>query len=338
MARRSHLASIIVSILILTACGSNGGASSAASAPASAEVPSAPPGADATSITDWTDPRSDAWTGDYPLFAPISEFGDGSLERVQQADHVTVCSALGLVPWNFIDPATDEIVGVEVEFFAYISEKLGLPEAEYLNVEFQALIPALQAGQCDVIMSSLGIRADRAEQVAFSVPYMLTYDQFIVAQDSTFQSSDDLKGMRLGTFAGTADEDVLRAWVESEAPDSEILTFNTPNECFLATQNRTIDACFTDNVAVSAALHGEYSDLRALPEPFDYAAGFPEDAERSPYKLLSIATAFQSDDRDLNLAWSIAIQQMIDEGYAQNVLESWDLWDENQGDMIRPDA
>jgi polar amino acid transport system substrate-binding protein len=334
MAQLRRGTAIAALLLVLAAC--TPGASP--SAPGGSGSGGNPPGADKTKITDWTDPRPAEWTEKYSRFAPVTTVGDGSLQRVQDAESIKVCSALGLVPWNYIDPETNEVVGVETEFLAYISDKLALPEPEYVNVEFQALIPALQARQCDVIMSSIGIRADRGEQVKFTVPYMLTYDQFIVANDSAYQTSDDMKGKRIGTFAGTADEDVLRAWVEAEGEGAEVLTFNTPNECFLATQNGTIDACFTDNVAISAAINGEYSTLRALPEPFDYAAGFPEDAQADPYRLLSIATATHLEDLDLNLGFSIAIQQMIDDGTARQILEKWKLWDENQGDMVRPDA
>jgi polar amino acid transport system substrate-binding protein len=352
MTRSTRVSAIVAAVVLLAACqatpaDSPSGEPSTSTAANSAQPSSSasaaanvPPGGENTQITDWTDPRPQAWTDEYPLFAPITEVGDGSLQRVQEADNIIVCSALGLVPWNYIDPETNEVVGLEVDFLGYISEKLGLPEAEYQNVEFQALIPALQSHQCDVIMSSIGIRADRAEQVRFTVPYLLTYDQFIVDGDSGYTSADDMKGKRIGTFAGTADEDVLRAWVEAEGEGAEILTFNTPNECFLATQNGTIDACFTDNVAISAAITGEYSDLEALPDAFDYAAGFPEEAEGDPYRLLSIATATHLDDADLNLAFSVAIQEMIDDGTWQELVEQWGLYDENQGDgdFTRSDA
>lgn len=345
MARLSRVSAALVSLTVLAACATAPGDSptnQAASVEPGGSQPAAngPPGAENTQITEWVDPRPTSWADAYPLFAPITELGDGSLQRVQDAEQITVCSALGLVPWNYIDPATNEVVGLEVDFLGYISDKLALPEAQYQNVEFQALIPALQSQQCDVIMSSIGIRADRAEQVRFTKPYLLTYDQFIVAEDSDVESPADLTDKRIGTFAGTADEDVLRAWVEAQGAGAEVLTFNTPNECFLATQNGTIDACFTDNVAVSAAITGEYSDLRALPDAFDYAAGFPDDAERDPYRLLSIATATHLDDGDLNLAFSIAIAEMIEDGTWRDLVEKWGLYDENQGDgnFVRPDA
>jgi ABC-type amino acid transport substrate-binding protein len=348
--RRLTLLPVTASALVaLAACSSAPAATtpaaqtSAPSVAASAAAPASqaaqvPPGADKTKITDWTDPRPAAWTTKYPLFAPITTAGDGSLARVQNESKTKICSALGLVPWNYIDPASNKVVGVETEIFAYVKDKLGLPDADYSNVDFQALIPALQSGQCDMIMSSIGIRADRAEQVQFTLPYLLTYDQFIVRKDSPYQTADDMKGKTIGTFAGTADQDVLQAWIDKEGQGAHIATFNTPNECFLATQNSTIDACFTDNVAISAAINGQYSSLRALSQPFDYSAGFPTDAQRDPYKLLSIATATKMGDLDLNRAFSIAIAQMMADGTGQQIFEKWHLWDANQGNLIRPDA
>lgn len=339
---------VILSVLLAACSGGGSSASPSAAETDGAAQPSAQPGessgeaavpegAENTTITDWTDPRDAAWAEDYPLFAPV-EIGDGSLKRVQDAGKLVICTALGIAPWNELDPATEEVVGIEPSFVPTILETIGVAEVEFLNLEFQALIPALQADQCDMISASLGIRADRAEQIRYTLPWVLTYDQFAVATDTGYQSSVDLVDKKIGTFQGSADEDVLRAWVEDNGNQAEILYFNTPNECFLATTNGTIDACFTDNVSISAAVE-ELEGLTVIPEAFDYAAGFPDDAARNPYKLLAIGPSTRLEDQDLNLAVALAVKKIIESGEQQEVLEQYGLWDEEfQSDYIRPDA
>lgn len=342
MRNASRAGVALLSLTLVASCasgGSNEDSPSGADRPdteVSEPADGVPAGGEKTVFTDWTDPRPAEWAEAYPRFAPVT-VGDGSLARVQEAGELVICANLGMAPWNSINPETNEIEGLDVRFRDEILQRIGVAEARYTNVEFQAIIPALQGKQCDVAMSSLGIRADRGKEVKFTIPYAMTFDQFAVLQDSPMQKADDLAGMKVGTFAGTADEDVLRAWVADEQNGVTIHTYNTPNECFLAVVNKIDDACFTDQVAISAA-KAEYTDLRSLPDAFPYAAGFPDDAKDNPYILLAIANATRHEDGDLNLAISLAIQDIIDSGLQQEILEEFDLWAPEQSVFIRSDA
>lgn len=331
-----RIGTAILAVAFLASCGGGGSTASGAGGDAAPEADGAPAGAENTTISDWTDPRPQEWTDKYPRFAPV-EVGDGSLARVQDAGELVICANLGMAPWNSVDASTGEIEGMDVRFRDEILKRIGVPDFRYTNVEFQAIIPALKGKQCDVAMSSLGIRADRGKEVKFTIPYAMTFDQFVVRDESPFQSADDLAGAKVGTFAGTADEDVLRAWVAEEQNGITIHTYNTPNECFLAVVNGIDDACFTDQVAISAA-KSEYSGLRSLPDAFPYAAGFPDDAQDNPYILLAIANATRHEDGDLNLAISLAIKDIIESGIQQEILEEYDLWAPEQAVFIREDA
>ena len=327
------LFSLGLAVLVL-ATGCSGNSPKPGSTGAAAD--GKPAGADKTQITNWTDPRPDEWRKKYPRFAPVDP-GDGSLARVQQAGELVICANLGMTPWNSIDPSSSKVEGLDVDIRDAILKRIGVGKASYKNVEFQAIIPALKAKQCDVAMSSLGIRGDRGKEVKFTTPYAMTFDQFAVLKSSPAQKADDLAGKKVGTFAGTADEDVLRAWVKEENNNVTIHTYNTPNECFLAVANKIDDACFTDQVAISAAKK-EYTEIRSLPDAFAYAAGFPTDAVDSPYILLAIANATRHEDHDLNLAISLAIEDIIGTGLQKTLLEKYDLWSSEQSKFIRPDA
>jgi ABC-type amino acid transport substrate-binding protein len=80
----------------------------------------------------------------------------------------------------------------------YLSSLLGIPRVEYVYVDWQALIPALQANKCDLIWNGLVIRSDRAKApgVRFTTPYFLGFDELSTRKDSPIQSLEDLRGRR----------------------------------------------------------------------------------------------------------------------------------------------
>src|SRR5438445_8798749 len=133
-----------------------------------------PAGADKTKITDWSDPRPGAWTGKYPLFGPVN-VGDGSLKRVQGAGTLKICADNDSVPSVYLDPKTKQLIGFEVEMANYLAPVLGVGKVEWVDTQWPALIPSLQANKCDIISDGLAIRSDRAKApgVRFTTPYFL---------------------------------------------------------------------------------------------------------------------------------------------------------------------
>lgn len=80
-----------------------------------------------------------------------------SSPAIQNNGTLTVCAAFstGNPPTYYTD-STNTPVGAEVEMAKWIADDLGL-QVKYQDVAFASIIPALQAGKCDTIMSSLYI-------------------------------------------------------------------------------------------------------------------------------------------------------------------------------------
>jgi len=83
---------------------------------------------------------------------------------------LTVCT--NDAPPNIVINEEGGFDGVEIDIANAMAEELNL-EVDFLEYAFAGLIPALQAGQCDVIMGSLYIRPER-EEIADFVPYLLS--------------------------------------------------------------------------------------------------------------------------------------------------------------------
>lgn len=78
-------------------------------------------------------------------------------------------------PFCFKD-ASGRVSGLDGELARRIAVKLGRP-IEFSDAKFSALIPALQSGKADVIISMMSITEERKKSVNFTIPY---YKQKVV--------------------------------------------------------------------------------------------------------------------------------------------------------------
>ena len=322
-----------VAWLALAACG---GSSSAVVTPGGE-----PAGASATKITNWSDPRPTSWETKYPLFAPVKT-GDGSLQRVQKAGQLSICAETDLNPDVYQDPSTGQVVGVEVDMAKWIIKYLGIGNVTYVNTPFASLIPALQAHKCDVVMSSISLKSVRAEApgVKYTVPYLwAAYDVLTVRSDSGINSFTDLKGKTIGTLAGSTDETTAQNQIASIGGKVTLRSFAGASECYLATNNKTIDGCFLAPDLASLA-QSQYPQLKVLPTHYGYQAPDPAtERSKNPYVFAAVADITSSSDNDLNLALSIALINMRTSGEEAALLTKWKLaYLIPTNDLVRSDA
>jgi ABC-type amino acid transport substrate-binding protein len=295
-----------------------------------------PAGAPKAKITNWADPRPTSWAKKYPLFAPVA-FGDGSLERVQDAGEISVCAQYEIPPYGFKDLKTGKVDGIEPRMFQYLSRQLGVARVKYVNVPWQSGIPAVQAKKCDAFAQGLSIRADResAPGIKFTTPYLLLFDTLIVRRDSEIKDVANLRGKTVTTLVGSTDEHVLRALIDRLFQgDGKVITFRSPAECYQAVVNKTADAAFGDIGTAAQALK-QFRQLHKVGKPITLVPTERSEYERNPYVFGSTAVVTRETDRDLNRALSIAIQSWITTGQQRKVLSNWGLWAPVQKKLVR---
>ena len=79
-------------------------------------------------------------------------------------------------------------------------------------IEWDGLIPALLAGEIDLIVAGMSPTSERAQTVAFSDPYFQSEQVMVVRTDSNFAdatSLDDFTGARVVAQLGTLQDDLI---------------------------------------------------------------------------------------------------------------------------------
>ena len=104
-------------------------------------------------------------------------------------------------PFEFTE--NGQYVGFDMDLIRAIGEVEGF-DVQINTLGFDSLIPAVNAGNVDCIISAMTIKEDRAKVVDFSNPYFQAVLIIAVAQNTQGISSlDDLQGKRLAAEVGT---------------------------------------------------------------------------------------------------------------------------------------
>ncbi len=94
-------------------------------------------------------------------------------------------------PYEFYSDDEATIVGIDAEVAAAIAGKLGY-ELEIVDMDFDALIPAVASGKIDMVLAGMTVTEERAQSVDFTTSYCTGVQVIIVPEDSAITSVDDL--------------------------------------------------------------------------------------------------------------------------------------------------
>jgi polar amino acid transport system substrate-binding protein len=111
-----------------------------------------------------------------------------TLEQIQESGTVTVGIA-GEAPYSFQEGG--EPTGATIAMHEKIFSELGVENVEALLVDWDALIPGLNAGRFDVVSAGMSILPERCEQAAFSDPEIM-YTTALMVQEGNPKNLTDL--------------------------------------------------------------------------------------------------------------------------------------------------
>lgn len=149
------------------------------------------------------------------LFAAETPTAMRSFDQVIASKSLRVGVNL-LVPY-VMQGKDGKLVGSDVDIAQRLAKDMGI-EAEFKQYEWEQLIPALQRGEIDIIVSGMSITPARALQVWFSKPYASSGIGIATNTSLTgeFDSLDDLDNEKvaIGVIGGTASEQLAREMFE----------------------------------------------------------------------------------------------------------------------------
>jgi polar amino acid transport system substrate-binding protein len=167
-------------------------------------------------------------------------------EAIRSAGVVKVGSDLTYPPYEFLADGSDTPIGFDVDYANAVGEKLGV-KFVFENSGFDGLIPAVEAGRYDVILSGMTDKAERQAKVDF-VDYQTSGFSILVPAGNALGVAkiEDLCGKKVAMQKGTSQIDFVKG-VSAKCPKPiEISEFPTEPEAQLAIQSGRADAGVAD--------------------------------------------------------------------------------------------
>lgn len=157
---------------------------------------------------------------------------------------------------------TDEegnIVGFDMDLLNAIGEDQGF-KVEYQSFEFDAIVPAIQAGNADIIAAAMNVTEKRAEQVDFSDKYFDSGKVILVKKDNdTIKDVNDFTAdMKVAAQIGTTEGEYVQKLAD-EGKIGEAVVLNKTTDCILQLQNGDVNAIIMD-APVAKFYSNKYGD------------------------------------------------------------------------------
>ena len=119
---------------------------------------------------------------------------------------LTVGSDTTYPPQEYIDTATNQATGFDVDLITAIGQRMGL-QTKVVTTSFDTIINSLVAKRFDVVISAMSVTPERQKKVDF-VPYFNAGESLLVkiGNPSNIKSTADLCGQKIGVQNGTIEQ------------------------------------------------------------------------------------------------------------------------------------
>lgn len=157
----------------------------------------------------------------------------------------------------------EEISGFDVDLAQKIASSMGRQLVIKDFSEFDALLPTLEAGKLDMVISALTIREDRAEVVSFSDPYFSASQALLtlkVSQMASTGSPGDFAGLKVGYQAGTTSESWIKDNLLGKVGIKEATPFGDLTVGLQLLRLKSVDVIILDE-PVATSLSKSQTDL-----------------------------------------------------------------------------
>lgn len=212
-----------------------------------------------------------------------------------------------LPPFEFYKTAENknEMVGFDIELAGRICQYLGY-ELQVKDIDFSAIIPALQAGRLDFAMAGITTSEERKKTVDFSPIYYVTANVLMTIEESDFYKKRDFKGKKIAVQLGSTQEQFARFW-SSHKPGLEIIALNRIGDIVQELNAKRIDGAILEKSTANAYI-GNNPDTYNITELESHQGG--------------MAIAFPKDSH-LVKDFERALQHLRDIGYMDKLIQKW---------------
>ncbi len=201
----------------------------------------------------------------------------------------------------------DQIVGIEPELARMIGEELGRP-VKFIELKWDAQIPALLEGRTDIIMSSMTVTRERQVRIAFAEPFMKSGLVAAVRVEDVPKYPTTKSVMNVIGMVGVVPKTTSESFVQKNFSYAQTSFLSYPRQAANELQQRRIDMFIGDAPTVIWLVSENESSIAGIWQPLN-----------EEY----LVWGMRKDDRDLLARVNAALAQFRLDGRLDMVLHKW---------------
>lgn len=177
----------------------------------------------------------------------------------KKSDKLVVGTSADYPPYEFhiLDGGKDKIVGFDMDIAAEIAKDMG-KELEIKDMNFDALLGALQAGKVDMVMAGMTPNEEKKKNADFSEIYYKAEQGVIVRLEDKdkFKTVSDFKDVKVTVQQGTSQEEIA----STQLAGCQLKTLKKVGDLVLDLKAKKCDAIIVE-LPVAKAYVKENPDL-----------------------------------------------------------------------------
>ncbi|GKX32050.1 amino acid ABC transporter substrate-binding protein [Vallitalea longa] len=187
--------------------------------------------------------------------------------------------------------------GVSVDLAKALGEYLDRPVI-IENINWDGLIPSLQTGKIDAVISSMTITEKRREVIDFSEPYADAYLGLLVNKNSNINSIEELnqKGKVISVKKGTTGY----LYATNNLMNTKINALSSENACVVEVTQGKADAFIYDQLTIYRQNKLNEETTKALLIPFQDSENWGIGVKKDNTELLNSINDFLKDFKENN--------------------------------------
>ena len=233
MKKFTALFAALTLMVSLAACGgSTSSSSAAASTPASAPASAAESAPASASEDDG-------------IAMTSGNVEEHSVEAIKAKGKLVVTTEAGYAPFEFLDD-DGNVIGLDASLAQAFADDLGV-ELEIQNIDFNSVVPEVQAGNADMAIAGLTPNEDRKKSVDMSDLYYGGGQCMLVLEENLdkYATAESLAGETLATQKAAVQEGLMT----EQFPDSTPLLLPKFPQCIAELKNGTCAAVLIDTTS-----------------------------------------------------------------------------------------
>lgn len=222
----------------------------------------------------------------------------------QAADTIRIGTEGAYAPWNYVGD-DGKIAGFEIELGNLLCEKAGLT-CEWVQNEWDTIIPNLIAGNYDVIMAGMSITDERMQTIDFSDNYYPPDPSKFVISSKDDIDFDAMSGLKIGVQGATIQAAYAQ---ENFGANNTVVSFETADQSIADLRAGNVDVVLADGGYLDPIVNESNGEITFAGPDIMIGGG--------------VGAGLRKDDDELQAKLDAAIADMKQDGSLNELIVEW---------------